>query len=314
MWTIESNIIYYIPINYLHTNKIAFFDLDKTLITNLNGLNPSYKEKSSDNWIFLGNIPEILNNYYKDNYQIVIITNQLKFDNIIFEKIKKIQQYLEIENNWSPIILISKAKDMYRKPNIKFADLLKDKLNIDIGTESFMCGDAIGKNDEYPAYRWGEDDYLFSGNLNIKFYRPIDIFKSNINIELNNCKEDMIIMMGNMGSGKSTFSKNLKKYKNYVICESDVLKSHVKMVKCCEKNLANNNKIVIDATNPYFEKRKIWIDLAKKYNKSFKVVFIIIDGRPFNAIRERKVPEIAYSLYTKKFEIPHVDENYVVCY
>ena len=307
MWTTYQNIIYYIPQSYnpLSIDKVAIFDLDGTLITRLNGSNPKYPEKNSSNWIFLGDIETEFENLYLNKYQLIILTNQLKFNNITFDKIKQIQKTL---NKLDVIFFISLKDDIYRKPNLGIFEILN--IDITLIKDGFVCGDAIGEDDPYPPYRWSSVDYLFYQNLNIlnsniKFIRPIDLFESNISDVIDYCYNiDVIIMMGNMGSGKSTFSKS---FYSRVIIESDLFKNKNKMFKVAEENLINNKKIVIDATNFSKEKRKVWIDLAKKYSKSYLIVFSIKDGRPFNQLREKKIPEIAYATYSKNFE--NVDDE-----
>jgi DNA 3'-phosphatase len=297
MWQETSNYLLYIP-NIKISNKIAFFDLDGTLITRANGLNPKYPEKDSNNWLFLGNVIDVLYELQNNNYQILIITNQMKFSEIIYIKIKNILSVLN-ENKLYPIIFISISDSIYRKPNIGILDILNIKLN----QNSFMCGDSIGIDDPYPPYRWNTFDSKFAENLSIKLVKPIDLFPTNI-VELSNSvNENIIIMVGNMGSHKSTFSSLLKE-RQYLIIESDIIKNEKKMIKISKNYLNLGNKIVIDATNPTILKRKIWIDLADEFGVSVRIVHCIIDGRPFNELRIKKVPEIAYSVYSKKFELP----------
>lgn len=317
MWKIINSIETYISENilYQHSYKLAIFDLDGTLITRKNGKIPHYFDPDPSNWIFLGNVIETLLYYQEHNYTIIILTNQSRYTDEVKDRLSQIIKKLE-HYGISLIMLVPAGKDnISRKPQIGSFDVILKVLNTNIQNikKIFVCGDAVGETDDNPSYRWSDVDYLYYRNLKnylplgfkIKFKRPIEIFSSNAKILADKILEkniDVVILMGNQGSGKSTFSNFLKE--EYVILEQDVLKTIPKMLKNAKVNLINGQKIVIDATNPSIEKREVWINLAKEYNKTYCIVWSIKNGYEFNKYRLNKIPDIAYNIYSKKFEEP----------
>jgi len=314
--------------------KLLILDLDATLITRKNGKIPFYQDPDPNNWIFLGDVKEILTKYNNKGYLIVIMTNQSKFTLAIKEKIISVISELF----FNLIVMIfkeQKSKDLqFRKPSLGSLDILFTLLNIEKASyiedlpfppvseekstikKIIVSGDAINVNDEYPPYRWSDVDFMLYKNIKsliskTKFIRPIDLFPSNEKLLLENINEDVVILMGNQGSGKSTFSKKLAEYNNYVFLNQDYLKTQVKILRLAKENLEIGNKIIIDATNSSIEKRKIWIDLAKSFNLSSSIVWIIKDGYQFNKYRVTLVPNIAYNIYTKNFQEPTNDETIV---
>lgn len=309
-------------------DKFAFFDLDGTLITRLNGKNPIYSETNSNNWIFLGPILEILNIYNQNGYQIIIISNQSHFNEHIEQKINQISLKFKQLCNFEPIFICAIGSnkktnlDNFRKPNIGIIEWIKHLINIldpninfsKIIEQSFMCGDAVGINNSLEVeYQWSDVDYQFAKNALLKFIEPKFIFGSNIDEPIPLSKQaQLYILVGNQGSGKTTWAK--KNSSNP--CIMDNLKSIKQMEQQAQQqaqaiiNMKSNIPIIIDATNSNREKRKHWINFAKLYNLTYTIVWIIRDGRPFNSKRiENKVPEIAYNIYSKYFEKPKKTEG-----
>lgn len=305
-----ESVVYYIP-QFIHQKvyKLAFFDLDGTLITRKSARDPKHNEKSADDWIYLGPIPEVLQQLKDDGFLIIIVTNQSKYNDIVFSKLENIRADLERRNGWSPFIFAATKDDSYRKPDVGMVLLLYKILGIytELPDEStlsaiFVCGDAVGPEDPFPPYRWSSVDFDFANEIGCEFIRPIDLFGSNRDEIANKINYDMIIMVGNQGSGKSSLS-NMLGQRGYIICENDKL-TKSKMVGMCKKALSENKKVVIDKTNPTNENRQEWIDIALQYRKTVCIIWNIRNGRPFNALREKSINEIAYRTYTKNFQEP----------
>lgn len=188
-----------------------------------------------------------------------------------------------------------------------------------IFNNSFMCGDGVGKiNTESIEYHWSDVDYLFAQNImqkysNFKFIEPKLFFGSTYENILNNyCnslnilqnKYMMFIMVGNQGSGKTTISKLISPNP----CHFDLIKM-TKAKEIVNYNIAHQIPIVIDATNYNREKRKLWLDIAKLHELKCVILWFIKDGRPYNNIRtENKINEIAYRVYSKRFQQPTYSE------
>jgi len=299
-WIITSDyIIGKNNFNEIENNKIACFDLDGTLIKPLNE-----KQKMSisfDDWDFYcPYIYEKLNNYIKQNYSLIIITNQKMLNSD--EKINIFKKKIELFANKLKLsfkILISIKDNIYRKPNTKlWYDFCKGDIK-----NSFYCGDAGGLpkrniNDIKIMKDFKDTDLKFALNIGLKFIHrdefifnvnysndyklsglsyPIDFNKLNIgNYNYNPYfKNEIILLCGFPASGKSFFSKYIVDTFNYVSINQDTLKTIEKCKFNCESNLKLNKNIIIDNTNLTVATRKNYIDLAKKYN--YNIVCIIFN-------------------------------------
>jgi len=331
--------------------KFAFFDMDKTLITPKNARNPYTLHIDPDtyNFTYLGNKKDIISLFQSlkaQRYVIAIITNQSRYTDLLQSKIDHLREDLENELGWSPYIFIGR-NNKYLKPatgtfkllckilGFEYSELNIDFLRkIDKGMPHFfMVGDASGKEDTFPPYRYASTDRDFAKNLSLlldkrytvcHYVRPIDIFGS-YTITPRSCQE-LVITVGNPGSGKSTASYVLEK-EGYKICISDVIKNRIKLAECVKENLENGDSVVVDAMNPYKAKRRDYIKIAKELDIPVRILWFIRDGRPFNALRgtydsvlggyrtdatfyhKEPVPEVAFNTYSKQFEEPSKDEG-----
>lgn len=257
-------------------SKLASFDLDNTIIKTKSG--KVFPENQETDWIFnYTNVKQKLNELYNNNFCIIIITNQKNLKDIKgwCLKIKKIIEEVNVPMK----IYASIVDDIYRKPNTGFWNLIKNN-NINM-TESFYCGDAIGRESDF-----NDTDYKFALNCNLNFKAPETVFLDKVikfdsnfnyfdfnfdfsnktnNIKLNKNK-DMILMVGYPGSGKSTFVNKTLKKNDYKVISLDELKTKAKCIKTCKEFMTEKENIVIDNTNPNKLSRKIFIDLAKEYN------------------------------------------------
>lgn len=324
MWNEYNCIEYYVPDKKTVNEKfnLLIVDLDETLITRKNGKIPFYSDFEQDNWIFLGKINKILKKFEQKNYVFCIITNQTKFNSDIKFKIQKVIDKLKIDT----FVIVSKKDDDFKKPNIGTVNVLfnlLDVINMDYKKideiepkfekseidNILVSGDAVGNDDLYPPYRWDNTDLYFYENIKklyekTKFIRPIDLFPSNEEKIFDKIHETVVIFVGNPGSGKSTFANRLEK-KGYTILCQDELKTVNKMLKISKEILKKGGKIVIDATNPSIEKRKLWIELS--YLSS--IVWFIRNGYHFNNCRQHKIPDVVYNIYSKNFKEPTKNET-----
>lgn len=78
--------------------------------------------------------------------------------------------------------------------------------------------------------------------------------------------------------------------------------------------------VIIDNTNPTKADRKLYIDLAKKYEAKVRCFYLKLDTKlsyHLNMFRQvqsdgerRRVPEVAYRTYEKYFEYPQTSEGF----
>ncbi len=303
----ENQFIYSFP-KKNSIQKVAFFDLDYTLIKPKSGRK---FPKDKDDYIYMyENVMEQLNEYISDKYMICIISNQsgllkedkkVKLEGMIY-KLNHI--FKNIQDKDSLCIFLACGENYYRKPHTGVFHFYESFYETKIYKKSsFFCGDALGRKNDFSA-----SDYYFALNCGLKCYTPETIFEKNdskkveynMNIkrnfleeaisnkrkksfenlinEINHIKgQKLIIMNGSPASGKSTFTNYMCTYFDYICCESDLLKT--KLEKSVEKEVKKNNHVIIDATNATKIHRKKYIDLAKKVNQNIQIICIYI---PYN--------------------------------
>jgi bifunctional polynucleotide phosphatase/kinase len=313
--------------NFKLTNKVAAFDLDGTLITT-----KSKKKFPQDQNDWIWNYPNVSNELQdlaKNGFCVIIVSNQggikttqAKADEWM-EKLSNIVKACNIEMK----IMCSVSKNKYRKPNDTF---VKEFFPSKMYKDSFYCGDAVGRDGDF-----SDTDYKFAINARINFKTPENIFlgQNNDLPEIDYCidinkryknpsfnfipqNKEMIIMVGFAASGKSTIAKNLEQNHKYEVINQDTFKTLAKCKKQAIDKMKNNISIVIDSTNPSKEKRKEWIDLAKNYMYTVRVIQMttsIDRAKHNNCYRSLngadQVPDIAYNIYKSKFEEPDLSES-----
>ncbi len=285
-------------------SKLYMIDIDGTLVTSASGRRWATDESD---WIFLGPAPATLERLHQEGWIVALITNQSDWKNAPGPeaKIKSILAALQVANGWAPWTLVAtatrKEKDvLYRKPGRGLYDLLVKELPS--LTEVRMCGDAVGPTDPYLPYRWASSDADFAAAVSATFVRPCDLFPSVLPVVPHEAQE-LILLVGNPGSGKSTIARNLTT-KGYIHVEQDTMASKAATKKAVISALGAGHSVVVDATHGSATNRDPYLTLGVPV----RVVWCIRDGRPFNALREKPVPEVAYAVYSKHFVRP---EGYV---
>ena len=337
---LEHNSILYKKTDCLFSDKVAGFDLDHTLIKPLKTIHP----KNKDDWMYcFENVLIKLNNLHKENYNIIIFSNQSSLDKPVKKDLilNRIQNFLDKTN--IPInIVISKKNDKYRKPNTGMWDELFILGITDIDYKnSFFVGDAAGRiYDSKKKNDFAASDRYFAENIGIQFYtpemyfigketekyhylqpglnqlktlKPVDCFNSNIKLEYS--LPELVIMVGYPGSGKSTFVK--KYFGHYKLISQDLLKTSKMCVVKCDEYLSKKDSVIIDNTNVTYAKRKLFIDIAKKYNVHVRCIYMNIgfelalhlDNFRMLTLGCDKINKIAFLSFRKYFQEPKLDEG-----
>lgn len=323
--------------------NIAAFDLDDTLIKS--SKNNKDCDSNNDNWIFYHDSVKNKLKSLSLTHKIVIITNQKgvgKDADLTInwkKKIENIHKCLDIDL----IILVSLKDDMYRKPRT----CLWTKYINGNPNKSFYCGDAAGLpkriiNNVTIKKDFSDTDLKFALNLGIKFiHRDEFIFdieyktdKYNIKYPIDftkikhgnfydfhpNSSQEMLINVGLPGSGKSYFSNKIASIYKYHIINQDTLITSKKCIKETEYALQNKESVVIDNTNVTKEARKMFIDIAKKYNVPYRCflfttdVNLCIHNNHFrNFITQNQVnilPDVVFHTKKKYYVKPDESEGF----
>lgn len=288
-WITEGSVLVKLYNSFKGGKKMISFDMDDTLITPLSKKNFGKNEKD---WKLFAEkkIMEDKFNEYKDkDYIFVVFSNQngIEAGHTTEEIFWKKMDLVFAELKFPFIVFAAVKKDFYRKPCIGMFELFESKYNdnnIIDKSSSYFIGDAAGrkKDQSYPKNDFSNSDYKFALNNGLNFLTPeefflnikqkipkIDLelhtFDNNLNnhIKFDEKTQEMIILVGSPGSGKSTYCANVLVPKGYVRVNQDTLKTEKKCLDVASTEIKNGKSVIIDCTNPKKEKRSIYIKLAK---------------------------------------------------
>ncbi|KAG5331513.1 PNKP kinase, partial [Acromyrmex charruanus] len=326
--------------------KVAAYDMDGTLIRTKSGL--VFPKDCNDWQLLYHDVPGKLKQLHMTRYKIVIFTNQAglstgKFKISDFKgKIEKIVQKIGV-----PIqVFIAVGKSIYRKPTIGMWEFLEKEKNGGITinkAKSFYVGDAAGRPKNWAPGKKKDHssvDRLMALNVDVKFETPeehflkrkappyelpkfnpknlsqIDICKP-ADAELTLKQQEMILMVGSPGSGKSYFTKNHLKEYGYI--NRDTLGSWQKCIAAVQQYLNERKSVVIDNTNPNKASRERYMEVAKKCNvpiRCFVITTSLEHAKHNNKFRELTDPshtpinDIIIHSYMKNYEPPTLEEGF----
>lgn len=188
---------------------------------------------------------------------------------------------------------------------------------------------------------FSDTDYKFALNLGIKFihrdeycyndtsrqltitYPKFETDTTNDELNLINYQPtrlnqpEMIILVGMAGCGKSTMADKYAKL-GYNIVNQDTLKTSKRCIAMAAKLVNEKKYLVIDNTNPAKKTRQIYIQIAKQGGYSVKCIYlntskeICKHNNIYRSIKNSDreiVPDIAYNMFKKNFEMPTKDEG-----
>jgi bifunctional polynucleotide phosphatase/kinase len=287
--------------------RLALFDMDGTLITSKSGRRWA---SDGDDWIFQGPVPAVLQRYATEGWTVAIITNQSKWTGAAGKeaqaKVNTVLDTLFAANAWAPWCLVATgapSEVLYRKPARGLYDVLMSNLGVVRAADVFYCGDAAGADGERLEYRWADSDRMFAFEIGARFLTPDAVF--GLSPAAPATTPEIALLVGNMGSGKSTTARALA---GYVHCEQDKLKTPAAMKKAVRAALAAGKSVVVDATHATAESRAPYLGIGLELKIPVRILWHIRDGRLYNEVRtEGHVPAVAFAMYSKRFEDPRLD-------
>ncbi|XP_011352161.1 uncharacterized protein F21D5.5 isoform X2 [Ooceraea biroi] len=343
----SGKLMIYTASSVQHRSKIAAYDMDGTLIKPKSGL--VFPKDCSDWQLLYPDIPGKLKQFHANGYKIVIFTNQagLSTGKVKIKdfklKIEKIVQKIGV-----PIqVFIAVGKIVYRKPMIGMWQFLEKQKNGGIAIDkvnSFYVGDAAGRPKNWAPGKKKDHssaDRLLALNLAVKFETPEEHFlkqkastyklpefdPKSLSKTGDLCKpadaklmleqQEIILMVGSPGSGKSYFTRNY--LKEYAHVNRDTLGSWQNCVAFVKENLQRGKSVVVDNTNSNLASRQRYTELAKKSNvpiRCFVMTTSVEHAMHNNKFRELTDPShvpisemIIYS-HMKRYEPPTLQEGF----
>jgi len=317
--------------------KIACFDMDGTLIRTASGKKFPINE---NDWTWLSaSVPSKIRELSDNDYSIIIMTNQSKFNDGLRTKINNICKDIDV-----PIlVLVSTDYTKYRKPMPGFMDYLNSAYAGVIDKQSsFYVGDAMDDNIDH-----SNCDLYFAINTGLKFHFAHHFFVTgdkkqtirkvpspikpifppvpgNQNID-EYAVYNVIIMVGPPAIGKSSLSLELEKKYGFITLSQDNFSTKPRFLKEVAAKSIANSKIIIDNTNRNKQTRLDIINhITENWTKnktSQPCRIAVVEIIPTNLQRQiaeylnyhrcytsgKWIPSIVYNKYYKEYEDPRND-------
>ncbi|KAH9496840.1 hypothetical protein Btru_010407 [Bulinus truncatus] len=333
-------------------SKAVGFDVDFTVIRTASGRKFATGPKD---WIFWdATVPEKLKSLHNEDYRIVFFTNQAGIEKqkvtpqSFKDKMEDIIKQLDIP----VLVFASTGNNQYRKPSTAMWDYFVKNCNKGVKvnkTECLYVGDAAGRKKG-----WAKDkpkdfscsDRMFAANIGIKFFTPEEFFLKEAPVPFNwgslnpksflkahpsvepkadkfsvaSKNQELVIMVGQPASGKSTFRKRYLEPFGYVAVNRDTLKTMEKCLKVAKVELESGKSVVVDNTNPSVSSRAAFIKLAKEKGIPCRCFWLQTSqelSHHLNMFRQnqtngqvRRIPDVGYNMFKKNFENPNTSEGF----
>lgn len=290
--------------------KMLSIDFDGTLVQPKDA-RPFPKDATDYQYVFAkDSIISTLQRYTQEGFTLILRSDQTKAWKL--DMIRSVVNELEQEGSFKLHLLISFDKATH-KPNSSL-------LNFPITPDSIHVGDAAGRTGD-----WSAVDKSYATNLNISFMTPEEFFGSQqtnvtlvatFNITSVEQREELVLMCGLPGSGKSTFAKQLLSDYMYISLDEHNKLSSKKLLSWLETLYQQGTKsIVVDACHATAKARQAYMDLATKLQWPVRVFWLTttleqaLKNNDNRKATSGYVSRIAIYTCNKRFEVPTSDEH-----
>jgi bifunctional polynucleotide phosphatase/kinase len=178
---------------------------------------------------------------------------------------------------------------------------------------SYFQGNTLNIPD---AWRWREK--IFSENEDFKTKTSEDILpyqnNSNILMITPSKEQEIVIMVGYPGAGKSSIAHGIFGAAGYEVLEGDQLKTSERIINTVKSILKYNLSVVIDSTNLTKNKRAEYINFATERNIPIRCIYVATSleesmARNIKRLPYKIVSKNEYTLCKARFVEPTTDEG-----
>jgi len=307
-------------------DRVILIDIDRGLAWNPMGKQHSKPVKGTG-WVWAhpdeSMIIEYINNLYDEEWEEEIKTKKKGIAIITKEKRKGSIPVLfsESQSKDTQKAVVEMCEDLKYQPLIVLGFTVDDVL--EIALENY--------NDDSTVMYLSDNYFVISIPTLSEHIEGIDLEDLEITPQYNEpdpAPYKVGILIGQQGSGKSTYCEYLESIGYIIIGEKEAGKIRNKSTKKaikefedqidevlkCKKNkkkdysCEDKKGIIIDATNPSEDSRATYNEIAEEKGIEVVNLWLSKSGFNYNSKREHPVSKIALNMYTSKLELP---EEYI---
>lgn len=325
------------------STSLACYDLDHTIIKPIKG---RFCESDND-WEFVKGMKEKMVGHHVN--WTVVFTNQagVSTGKVSIETLKKRFANIVAKVGIPMTFVVSTMKGRFRKPHTGMWHELLSHFGMshdhqEIRKNSFYVGDAAGRFAKKGRKKdFSCSDRMFANNIGIKFFTPEEFIQNSLTNEphswydprslmemstqgslknvIGMCQEsseqEMVILVGAPGSGKSSLAS---RFESYVVINKDT-SSSAKCLRLVKSAFKEGKSVVVDNTNGRQSSRQVFLSIAEEFQVHVRCVWIDVERKlaeHLNHVRVEcgqrplPVPDVVYHTYYKYFDEPTEKEGF----